>query len=116
MSLGGATGKVGFSSDAEATSFADTIWDDFLGGNRDIRPLGDAVLDGFVSFVSLLLRLLCLAYKLIEDGWSVRYRVDLDIESGTAAHYAAFANEIRAKAKGDSKQYVILCFSFQRQI
>ena len=46
LSLGGATAKVGFSSDEEAIAFADTIWDDFLGGNGTIRPLGAAVLDG----------------------------------------------------------------------
>ena len=32
--------------------------------------------------------------------------VDLDIESGTAAHYAAFVNRIRSHASGASKKYV----------
>lgn len=49
MSLGGATGVVGFSSDSQAESLADQVWDMFLGGQSDTRPFGDAVLDGFVS-------------------------------------------------------------------
>ncbi|EIW57168.1 glycoside hydrolase [Trametes versicolor FP-101664 SS1] len=70
LSLGGATGQVGFSSDSQAQSFADQVWNLFLGGSSSIRPFGDAVLDG----------------------------VDLDIESGTPAHYAAFVNRIRSNA------------------
>lgn len=54
-SLGGATGAVGFTSDAQAQAFADTIWDLFLGGASPDRPFGAAVLDGCVS-----LSLLCL--------------------------------------------------------
>ncbi|KAI0324745.1 glycoside hydrolase [Cubamyces sp. BRFM 1775] len=70
LSLGGATGEIGFSSDSQAETFADQIWDQFLGGESDIRPFGDAILDG----------------------------VDLDIESGTPAHYAAFVHRIRSNA------------------
>ncbi|RPD72443.1 glycoside hydrolase [Lentinus tigrinus ALCF2SS1-7] len=70
LSLGGATGQVGFSSDSQAESFADQIWNLFLGGKSSIRPFGDAILDG----------------------------IDLDIESGTAAHYAAFVSRIRSNA------------------
>jgi len=79
ISLGGATGQVGFSSDSEAESFADKIWNMFLGGSSSTRPFGDAVLDG----------------------------VDLDIESGTPAHYPAFVNRIKSHAKGASKQYYV---------
>ncbi|TFK49755.1 glycoside hydrolase [Heliocybe sulcata] len=79
LSLGGATGRVGFSSDSQARGFADTIWDLFLGGESGTRPFGDAVLDG----------------------------IDLDIESGTAAHYAAFVSRIRARASGAGKKYYI---------
>ena len=46
ISLGGATGAVGFSSDSQAESFADTIWNTFLGGSSSTRPFGNAVLDG----------------------------------------------------------------------
>jgi len=79
LSLGGATGQVGFSSDSQAQTFADQIWNLFLGGSSSTRPFGNAVLDG----------------------------VDLDIESGTAAHYAAFVNRIRSHASGASKKYYI---------
>ncbi|KAK7682490.1 hypothetical protein QCA50_014290 [Cerrena zonata] len=79
LSLGGGTGQVGFSSDSQAQTFADQVWDEFLGGSSSTRPFGDAVLDG----------------------------VDLDIESGTPAHYAAFVNRIRSHASGASKKYFI---------
>lgn len=46
ISLGGATGGVGFQSDDQAESFADTIWNLFLGGSSDMRPFGSAILDG----------------------------------------------------------------------
>ncbi len=46
LSLGGGTGQVGFSSDSQAQSFADQIWNLFLGGKGSIRPFGDAILDG----------------------------------------------------------------------
>ncbi|KZT23268.1 glycoside hydrolase family 18 protein [Neolentinus lepideus HHB14362 ss-1] len=79
LSLGGATGKVGFSSDSQAQILADKVWNLFLGGSSSIRPFGDAILDG----------------------------VDLDIESGTSAHYAAFVNRIRLHASGADKTYYI---------
>lgn len=44
--MGGATGGAGFQSSEQAVSFADTIWNLFLGGNSITRPFGDAVLDG----------------------------------------------------------------------
>ncbi len=46
LSLGGAGGSVGFSSDSQAQTFADTVWNTFLGGSSSTRPFGDAVLDG----------------------------------------------------------------------
>lgn len=46
MSLGGATGSGSFTSDAQGSAFADTIWNLFLGGSSSTRPFGDAVLDG----------------------------------------------------------------------
>ena len=75
LSLGGATGQIGFSSDSQAQSFATQIWNLFLGGKSATRPFGDVVLDG----------------------------VDLDIESGTPAHYAAFVNQLR-KLAGKGKR------------
>ncbi|KAK0473249.1 class III chitinase [Armillaria novae-zelandiae] len=79
LSLGGATGSVGFSSDAQAVQFANTIWNLFLGGTSDTRPFGSATLDG----------------------------VDLDIEGGTSSSYPAFVNELRTLASGASKKYYI---------
>ncbi|KAG9314587.1 glycoside hydrolase family 18 protein [Chiua virens] len=61
ISLGGASGGVGFTDDTEAQTFAQTIWDLFLGGSSTTRPFGSAVLDG----------------------------VDLDIEGGGSTGYAA---------------------------
>ncbi|KAJ7042588.1 class III chitinase [Mycena alexandri] len=79
ISLGGATGSVGFSSDAQGTAFAQTIWNLFLGGTSSTRPFGTAVLDG----------------------------VDLDIEGGGGVGYAAFVNEIRSLSAGASKRYYV---------
>ncbi|KAF8898407.1 class III chitinase [Infundibulicybe gibba] len=79
LSLGGATGSVGFQSDSQATTFAQTIWDMFLGGSSSTRPFGSAVLDG----------------------------VDLDIEGGGSASYATFVNKIRSLASGANKKYYI---------
>jgi len=79
ISLGGATGDVGFTSTSQAQSFANTIWDMFLGGSSDTRPFGDAVLDG----------------------------VDLDIEGGSPSYYADFVNEIRSLSNSASKKYYV---------
>ncbi|KAJ7071519.1 class III chitinase [Mycena amicta] len=79
LSLGGAGGGVGFSSDAQGTAFAQTIWNLFLGGSSSTRPFGSAVLDG----------------------------VDLDIENGGSTGYIAFVNAIRSLASGASKKYYI---------
>lgn len=42
MSLGGASGGYGFTSDAQAKTFAHTVWNLLLAGtkNKDIRPFG----------------------------------------------------------------------------
>ncbi|TRM60151.1 glycoside hydrolase superfamily [Schizophyllum amplum] len=89
LSIGGATGSVGFESDDQASTFAQTIWRDdmayndnrdmFLGGSSATRPFGSAVLDG----------------------------VDLDIEGGSSAHYDVFVNKIRSLASGASKKYYV---------
>lgn len=55
LSLGGATGSVGFQSDAQATTFAQTIWDMFLGGSSTTRPFGNAILDGSVHLIIFLI-------------------------------------------------------------
>ncbi|KAH7929192.1 glycoside hydrolase [Leucogyrophana mollusca] len=79
ISLGGATGGVGFTSDAEGEAYAQTIWDIFLGGSSDTRPFGAAVLDG----------------------------IDMDIEGGSQTGYPAFITALRALMDGGSKQYYI---------
>jgi len=79
LSLGGATGATSFNSDAQATQFADTIWNLFLGGSSSTRPFGNAVLDG----------------------------VDFDIESGTGQYYATFAKQLRSRMNGGSKKYYL---------
>ncbi|KAF7975718.1 hypothetical protein HWV62_8681 [Athelia sp. TMB] len=67
ISLGGGAGTYGFTSDTQAQTFADTIWNIFLGGSSTTRPFGAAVLDG----------------------------VDLDIEGGSSTGYAAFVTQLR---------------------
>ncbi|KAG5719515.1 Chitinase 1, partial [Termitomyces sp. T112] len=79
ISLGGATGSTAFSSDGQARTFAETVWNLFLGGSSDIRPFGDAVLDG----------------------------VDLDIEGGSGTGMPAFVTRLRELSKGASKRYYV---------
>ncbi|KAJ2758672.1 Chitinase 2 [Coemansia sp. BCRC 34490] len=81
LSMGGAAGAYGFSSDADASKYADTVWDMFLGGSAAQRPFDDAVLDG----------------------------IDLDIEGGSTTGYAAFVSQLRSRftSSGGSKQYYI---------
>ncbi|KAI0639124.1 class III chitinase [Trametes polyzona] len=79
LSLGGGGASVGFQSDSQAESYADTIWNDFLGGSSSTRPFGNAVLDG----------------------------VDLDIEGGPTTGYAAFVTRLRSHFNGASKKYYI---------
>jgi chitinase len=67
LALGGAAGSYGFTSDSQASGFADTLWNTFGAGNSSTRPFGDAVVDGF----------------------------DLDIEGGSATGYAAMINQLR---------------------
>ncbi|KAJ2483840.1 Chitinase 2 [Coemansia sp. RSA 2320] len=80
LSMGGASGSYGFSSDAQGSQFADTVWDMFFKGSAAQRPFDDAVLDG----------------------------IDLDIEGGSTAGYAAFISQLRTHYASDpSKQYYI---------
>ncbi|TFK50009.1 glycoside hydrolase family 18 protein [Heliocybe sulcata] len=79
MSLGGATGANTFSSDSQASAFAQTIWDLLLGGSSNVRPFGSAVLDG----------------------------IDLDIEGGSTSYYTTFVSSLRSLMNGGSKTYYI---------
>ncbi|KAJ1898348.1 Chitinase 2 [Kickxella alabastrina] len=80
LSMGGASGSYGFSSDAQAKDFADTVWGMFFKGTSDKRPFDNAALDG----------------------------VDLDIEGGSTIGYTAFINQLRSHYATDpSRQYYI---------
>jgi len=79
ISLGGAEGKYGFTSDSQAQTFATTVWNLFLGGTSTTRPFGTAVVDG----------------------------VDLDIEKGASTSYSAFITALRGYFATASKQYYI---------
>lgn len=80
LSLGGAYGNYGFSSDTQATEFADYLWNAFGGGNSTERPFDSVKVDGF----------------------------DLDIENGNPTGYAALITRLRALFATDStKTYTI---------
>jgi len=79
ISLGGSSGAYGFSSSSQATQFAQTIWDLFLGGQSSTRPFGTAVLDG----------------------------ADLDIEGGSSNYYGNFVASLRSLMNSGNKQYYI---------
>ncbi|KAG5341581.1 hypothetical protein C0989_009283 [Termitomyces sp. Mn162] len=93
ISLGGATGSTAFSSDGQARTFAETVWNLFLGGSSDIRPFGDAVLDGYLIIVSTSL----------ETRSDAFFSVDLDIEGGSGTGMPAFVTRLRELSKGASK-------------
>ncbi|XP_023740724.1 acidic endochitinase SE2 [Lactuca sativa] len=50
LSIGGAVGSYSLSSSEDAQQVSDYLWNNFLGGQSNSRPLGDAVLDG-IDFV-----------------------------------------------------------------
>ncbi|KAK6453589.1 chitinase, partial [Scheffersomyces xylosifermentans] len=80
LSLGGATGSYGFSSDADGESFAATLWNKFGAGTDSERPFDDAVVDGF----------------------------DFDIENNSQTGYVALANKLREYFSADtSKTYYL---------
>lgn len=70
MSFGGADGTYGFTGDSQAQTFADLVWNMFLGGSYAQRPFGTAIVDG----------------------------IDLDIESGAnnGPGFAAFITQLRS--------------------
>lgn len=68
LSLGGAAGSYGFSSDAQAQTFAQTLYDMFGQGTHKYRPFDDAAVDGF----------------------------DFDIEGGGSTGYAALSDSLKS--------------------
>jgi len=79
LSIGGATGAVGFQNNSQAVNFADQVWNEFLGGNSSTRPFGDAILDG----------------------------IDLDIEGGSPEFYGSFVNRVRNHTTSANKTYYV---------
>jgi chitinase len=80
LSLGGASGAYGFTSDENARQFAQSTWDIFLNGQSTYRPFRTAVLDG----------------------------VDLDIEGGSTTGYTAYVRRLRELMNTDrSRRYYI---------
>jgi len=83
LSIGGAAGVYGFTSDTQAQTFAGTFWNMFMGGSNTAglpRPFGAVKIDG----------------------------VDLDIEGGTTGGYAAFITQLRQYYATDtSKTYYV---------
>jgi chitinase len=79
LSLGGAVGSYGFTSDSQAQNFAHTLWNMFFEGKAALRPFGTAVLDG----------------------------VDLDIEGGSTSGYSAFVKTLRSLMNGSGRSYII---------
>ncbi|ONI23307.1 hypothetical protein PRUPE_2G181500 [Prunus persica] len=77
LSIGGGAGNYGLSSDADANSVAVYLWNNFLGGQSNSRPLGSAVLDG----------------------------IDFNIEKG-GPHYAALARRLSDYSKRGKKVYL----------
>ncbi|KAL3650531.1 hypothetical protein CASFOL_006934 [Castilleja foliolosa] len=68
LSLGGATGSYSLSSADDARQVANYLWNTYLGGTSDSRPLGDAALDG----------------------------IDFDIEQGSGQFYDELARALSA--------------------
>jgi hypothetical protein len=97
-SLGGVISQVGFSTDSQAQTFADKIWDTFLGGSGQQRPFGDAALDGYEPFEPSFLPMLILPcilspfFSCATEGRSRYSIVDaarLAVQVGMAANPAA---------------------------
>lgn len=75
LSIGGGAGSYDLTSADDASSVATYLWDNYLGGQSDARPLGSAVLDG----------------------------IDFDIEMGSGtAYYGSLAQSISQLSSGNS--------------
>lgn len=78
LSLGGGFGNYGLASRAEAQSFADYLFNNFLSGQSAARPFGDAVLDG----------------------------VDFDIEKGSSQYWDDLARFLSGYSSRGRKVYL----------
>lgn len=82
LSLGGAVGSYGFTSNSQGTQFANEIWSMFFEGtnSKGIRPFGNSILDG----------------------------IDLDIEGGSYVGYGSFVTQLRSlMSSSKKKEYII---------
>ncbi|XP_077245022.1 hevamine-A-like [Tasmannia lanceolata] len=78
LSIGGGVGNYTLTSADDARQVANYLWDHYLGGQSDSRPLGDAVLDG----------------------------IDFDIEGGTAKHWDDLARDLSSFSSRGKKVYL----------
>nr|KYP44336.1 Basic endochitinase [Cajanus cajan] len=78
LSIGGGSNTYSLSSPDDARHVADYIWDNFLGGNSNSRPFGNAILNG----------------------------VDFDIEGGEL-HYAALAYRLHDHYAASRKKFYL---------
>ncbi|OAY48393.1 acidic endochitinase [Manihot esculenta] len=78
LSLGGDVGSYSLSSADDANQVADYLWNNFLGGTSDSRPLGDAILDG----------------------------IDFDIESGSGQYWDDLAKALSEFSQESNKVYL----------
>ncbi|XP_077234347.1 acidic endochitinase-like [Tasmannia lanceolata] len=78
LSIGGGAGSYFLTSADDARQVANYLWDNYLGGKSDSRPLGDAVLDG----------------------------IDFDIEGGTTDHWDDLARDLSSFSSRGKKVYL----------
>ncbi|KNA13287.1 hypothetical protein SOVF_118080 [Spinacia oleracea] len=78
LSLGGGVGTYSLSSEDDAQQVATYLWNNFLGGSSDSRPLGNAVLDG----------------------------IDFDIELGSEQNYDALARALSSHSTPQRRVYL----------
>lgn len=80
LSIGGGAGAYSLDSSQDARQVATYLWNNFLGGKSDKRPLGDAVLDG----------------------------IDFDIEQGNGEHWDDLARFLSgySKRRDNNKVYL----------
>nr|CAB3478919.1 unnamed protein product [Digitaria exilis] len=71
LSIGGGAGSYGLSSRADARNVSRYLWNNYLGGKSESRPLGDAVLDG----------------------------IDFDIETGVSLYWDDLARALKSYSK-----------------
>ncbi|XP_077234349.1 acidic endochitinase-like [Tasmannia lanceolata] len=78
LSIGGGAGSYFLTSADDARQVANYLWDNYLSGKSDSRPLGDAVLDG----------------------------IDFDIEGGTTDHWDDLARDLSSFSSRGKKVYL----------